>query len=190
MDETTVKRGRGRPKMTEEEKQAARERRLANPTLPHLQPLNTEPGDNTRYLQLALAVRDLPPIDTTDAKQVRSRISEYFQLCADFDMKPTVKGMLNSLKLAKQTVWEWKQGNCRAGTHQAVVLEAYDMLEELWENYMQNGKINPVAGIFLGKNNFGYADKQEYVLTPNTTISEVDVSTVEAKYKELPDYEE
>ena len=37
----------------------------------------------------------------------------------------------------------------------------------LWENYMQNGKINPVSGIFLGKNNFGYQDKQEHVLTPN-----------------------
>ena len=40
-------------------------------------------------------------------------------------------------------------------------------MEILWENYMQNGKINPVSGIFLGKNNFGYQDKQEMVLTPN-----------------------
>jgi hypothetical protein len=151
---------------------------------------DTEPGDNTRYLSLALAVRDMPPIDTTDAEQVRTRIREYFTLCAEYDMKPTVTGMLNSLKLAKQTVWEWKHGNYRAGTHQQVILEAYNVLEELWENYMQNGKINPVAGIFLGKNNFGYADKQEYVLTPNTTVSEVDVSTIEQKYAELPDCEE
>lgn len=41
-------------------------------------------------------------------------------------------------------------------------------MENLWENYMQNGKINPVSGIFLAKNNFGYQDKTEYVLTPNT----------------------
>ena len=33
---------------------------------------------------------------------------------------------------------------------------------------MNSGKINPVSGIFLGKNNFGYQDKTEYVLTPNT----------------------
>mgnify|MGYP003294158887 CR=1 FL=1 len=180
---------RGRPKMTEEEKRLASEHRKQNPTLPSLQPMNTEPGDNTRYLRLALAVRDMPPIDTRDPQQVRSRISEYFTLCAEFDMKPTVKGFLNALKLAKQTVWEWKQGNYRADTHQAVILEAYDLLEELWENYMQNGKINPVAGIFLGKNNFGYADKQEYVLTPNTGIDSVDAATVEQKYAELPDCE-
>ena len=45
-------------------------------------------------------------------------------------------------------------------------------MEILWENYMQNGKINPVSGIFLGKNNFGYVDKQEHVLTP--TINSAD----------------
>lgn len=40
-------------------------------------------------------------------------------------------------------------------------------MENLWETYMVNGKINPVSGIFLGKNNYGYQDKTEYVLTPN-----------------------
>ena len=55
---------------------------------------------------------------------------------------------------------------------------------------MQNGKINPVAGIFLGKNNFDYSDKQEYVLTPNQQqIDPADVATIEAKYAELPDIE-
>ena len=37
---------------------------------------------------------------------------------------------------------------------------------------MQNGKINPVAGIFLMKNNMGYQDKQEVVLTPNTQLGD------------------
>ena len=48
------------------------------------------------------------------------------------------------------------------------IKKAYKMLENMWETYMNSGKINPVSGIFLGKNNFGYQDKTEYVLTPNT----------------------
>ena len=40
---------------------------------------------------------------------------------------------------------------------------------------MHNGKINPVSGIFLGKNNFGYQDKTEYVVTPNVN-NEADYS--------------
>jgi hypothetical protein len=59
-------------------------------------------------------------------------------------------------------------------------------MEILWENYMQNGKINPVSGIFLGKNNFGYQDKQEYVLTPNSN-SDSDYSAEDIRKRYLTD---
>ena len=155
---------------------------------PNNAPLNVDPGDNSKYLSHAMTIMSWPPIDKKDPEQVRARLRQYFELCAENDMKPTVKGFLNALKLAKTTLWEWKQGNHRAETHQAIILEAYDMLEALWEDYMQNGKINPVSGIFLGKNNFGYQDKQEYVLTPNqTTVQEVDLKMLEDKYAELPE---
>ena len=147
----------------------------------------TEPGDNTNFLSHALAVRNMPPIDTSDPIQVKQRIDDYFTLCVQHDIKPSVKGFLNALRVAKSTLWEWRQGNYRAGTHQQIICEAYDVLEALWEDYMMNGKINPVSGIFLGKNNFGYADKQEYVLTPNQQqITPDDVRLIESKYEELP----
>ena len=147
-----------------------------------------EQGDNSKFLSHALMVRALPPIDTSDPVQVEDRINEYFILCAQNDIKPSVKGFLNALRIGKTTLWEWKNGVKREGTHQAIVCEAYDLLEALWEDYMQNGKINPVSGIFLGKNNFGYQDKQEMVLTPNTgNVQAVDAATIEAKYAELPE---
>ena len=149
--------------------------------------LDTEPGDNTKYLNLAMTVMNLPPIDIADVNQVRQRINEYLSLCSTSDMKPTVKGFCNALKIGRSTLFDWKRGNFRADTHQAVICEAYDLLEELWENYMQNGKINPVSGIFLGKNNFGYQDKQEHVITPNTKeVEAADPLVIEAKYAELP----
>jgi hypothetical protein len=56
-------------------------------------------------------------------------------------------------------------------------------MENLWENYMQNGKINPVSGIFLGKNNFGYQDKTEYVVTPNVNNdSDYDADDIKKRY--------
>ena len=147
----------------------------------------TEPGDNSKFLSHALAIRNMPEIDTRDPVQVKQRINDYFALCAANDVKPSVKGFLNSLRVAKSTLWEWRQGNFRAGTHQQIICEAYDVLEALWEDYMMNGKINPVSGIFLGKNNFGYQDKQEYVLTPNQQqITVEDVKLIESKYDELP----
>lgn len=53
-----------------------------------------------------------------------------------------------------------------------LIKKAYQNLNAQMENYMQNGKINPVAGIFLMKNNMGYQDKQEVVLTPNNQLGE------------------
>lgn len=148
----------------------------------------TDPGDNSRFLGHALAIRDMPPIDIADPEQVRERIDWYFEHCYRSDMKPTVTGFCNALKIHRSTIWEWKNGNYRAGTHQEVILEAYQVLETLWEEYMQNGKINPVSGIFLGKVNFGYVEKQEHILTPNTGgIQETDRAAIEAKYAELPE---
>lgn len=147
-----------------------------------------EPGDNSHYIRHALTTLNMPPIDISDPNQVEDRISWYFDHCINNDMKPTVTGFCNSLGIHRKTLAEWKNGNYRQETHQAIILKAYALLEELWENYMQNGKINPVSGIFLGKNNFGYADKQEYVVTPNTNqIPETDLTTIEAKYAELPE---
>lgn len=51
---------------------------------------------------------------------------------------------------------------------------------------MQNGKINPVSGIFLMKNNMGYQDKQEFVLTPNNQLGEA-TSPEELQQKYLED---
>ena len=152
--------------------------------------LNVEPGDNSKYLRHALTTMNMPPIDISDVNQVRERLGWYFNHCAEDDMKPTVSGFCNALKISRQTLFDWKRGKFRADTHQAVILEMYDLLEELWEHYMQNGKINPVSGIFLAKNNFGYQDKQDLVVTPNTQNEVVDVKTIEAKYAELPEFDE
>ena len=148
----------------------------------------TTKGDNSRYLRHAKAAWDLAPIDISDPKQVEDRLKWYFDHCADDDMKPTVNGMCNALGIHRDTLCDWKNGDNRAVTHQPIIQKAYRLLEEMWEMYMMNGKINPVSGIFLGKSMFGYQDKQEIVLTPKNPIDEYqDRKVIEAKYAELPE---
>lgn len=146
-----------------------------------------EPGDNSKYLGHALTIMRMPLIDLNNPEEVRERCNWYFEHCFANDMKPTVSGLCNAFKIQRSTLLEWKRGTYRKDTHQAIILEAYALMENLWEDYMQNGKINPVSGIFLGKNNYGYADKQEYVLTPNQQQEAVDPAVIEAKYAELPE---
>lgn len=156
--------------------------------------LNVDAGDNTKFLTVSLAISSLPPVDLKDGKAVQNRVTEFFQIHADNDMKPTVSGLGLALGLDRRRLWEIKTGNY--GTQKSLealptltkdsIKKAYEMMEILWENYMQNGKINPVSGIFLGKNNFGYQDKTEYVLTPNSTNPD-DYNADDIRKRYLPD---
>ena len=148
-------------------------------------------GDNNKYTTFALAIMQLPKIDVRDATQLRNRVVEYFQLCADHDMKPGVAAVGLAIGLDRRRLWEIRSGSSRNSTIpqecKEIINEVYDSLEVLWEGYMTNGKINPVSGIFLGKNNFGYSDKQEYIVTPNTMSQDTPVDVIEAKYDALPE---
>lgn len=146
---------------------------------------------NTVYIQKNLRIANLPEIDLTDAEQVQARINEYFLIEAEYGNKPTVAGLAMSLNgMNRRRLYEIVSGNfyntrgITTNLPKAVTVcikKAHQMMEQLWEDYMQNGKINPVSGIFLGKNNYGYQDKTEYVVTPN---SQRDTDYSEAEIRE------
>lgn len=137
---------------------------------------NLEEGDNTKMLKVQMALFNMPSIDLEDVEAVAHRLNEYFGLYGENDMKPTVAGMALSLGMDRRTLWAITHDAPTGSTGYKSALpsevtltikKAYFLLENLWESYMNSGKVNPVAGIFLGKNNYGYQDKTEYVLTPN-----------------------
>ena len=139
--------------------------------------LNLEEGDNAKFLGVNIALFNMSKIDMHDPVAVQERLTEFFRLYAENDMKPTVAGMAMALGMNRRTLWAIvnDQPTGSSGYLTAlppevalVIKKAHFLLENLWESYMNSGKINPVSGIFLGKNNFGYQDKQEMVLTPNT----------------------
>ena len=156
--------------------------------------LNLDAGDNTKYLALGRELFNLPTIDLKEPEQVVNRLNEFFAIHERYDMKPTVAGMGMALGLDRRRLWEIKTGNFGGNGKYAnlptltqdSIKKAYEYMEILWENYMQNGKINPVSGIFLGKNNFGYQDKTEYVVTPNVN-SDSDYNADDIKKRYLTD---
>lgn len=156
---------------------AKRKRHVGNPAMTG-DALDISSSDNVKYIMQSLRIANLPNIDLQDPVAVQNRINDYFTIVAENEMKPTVAGLGLALNgMDRRRLWEIRTGqygNTRGETATLpksvtdVIKKAYKIMEELWENYMQNGKINPVSGIFLGKNNFGYQDKQDVVITPNT----------------------
>lgn len=147
---------------------------------------NIKAGDNARFLKHELEIHHLPPIDIDSNEEIQQRCEEYFEICMRNDMKPSVSGMAMALKISRFTLIDWKKGARRSGTGRAEIIEYYyNLLQALYEDNMQNGKMNPVSGIFLGKNHFGYADKQEVTVKTDTPFTnELTADEVKQKYLE------
>ena len=185
-DEMEVKKGRGRPKGTGGNKRPDRSDAMTP---------KTEPGDNRRYLAHSMAMFDWLDVDMKEPEQVRERIGQYLDLCAKDDMKPSVAGLALAFGVDRKTIWAWANGVDSAylpTESRNFIKKVYQLLNAQMEDYAQNGKINPVAAIFLMKNHFGYVDKQEMVLTPNQQLGDqVSPEDLQRKYLEdtAGDYE-
>lgn len=178
-DEILEKRGRGRPKGTGGNKRPDSTAQL-------------QPGDNQKYITHDLKMWDWPKVDMTKPQEVSERIKQYLQICVEDEIKPSVAGMALAFGIDRRRLWEIANGvvGTNSVTHNVapeardLVKKAYYLLNAQMENYMQNGKINPIAGIFLMKNNWGYTDKQEVVVTPNQLGEQLSANDLQKKYLE------
>lgn len=148
--------------------------------------VQTEPGDNAKYISFGLMLRALPEVDMTNAVEVSQRVTKYFELCAEYDMKPGMAGLAMAFGKDRRTLWRYRDGSLGKNPEVVDTLKkAAQFLDLAMESYMQNGKINPVSGIFLMKNNLGYVDKQEVTVTAQSPLGETtDTKALEEKYGE------
>lgn len=153
---------------------------------------NLKEGDNAKFVSVQVALFNMPKVDLDDVDAVAARLDEYFNLYVSNDMKPTVAGMAIALGHNRQWLWALVHNQPQGGNGYTapcrpevadLIKKAYDLLENLWESYMGSGKLNPVTGIFLAKNNYGYKDQTEYVVTPNQkTVNDYDADEIRERY--------
>ena len=158
ISENNSHKGRGRPKGSKNTSTYTRPDRTSQ----------TKPGENARFLSHDLKLMRLPAIDINDEMRVQQRIEEYFSICTEDDIKPSIASLALALGTSRFTLFDWINGRNRNITNSQSILtlkKAYDAINSYYEHMMNNGKINPVAGIFLMKNNLGYKDQTDYVVS-------------------------
>ena len=65
-----------------------------------------------------------------------------------------------------------------------------DLMEEMWTDYMTNGKISPPTAIFLAKNWYGYKDVADVVVTPNNPLQDMNAEDARRRLiEEIPEEE-
>ncbi|MDO5549295.1 MAG: hypothetical protein Q4F79_12525 [Eubacteriales bacterium] len=115
-------------------------------------------------------LKDAGTMDKTDPQSVQQRIEDYFQICIQNGTRPLVSGFATMLGLRRKELLQVLAGQKNMGFAAEaidVVQYYYNLLEVSWDYAMNNGGIDRVCGIFLGKNNFGYADQQEVIHVDN-----------------------
>ena len=70
--------------------------------------VNLQPGDNSKYLLTALAVKEIgkTKCDLDSVEDVSDRISQYFNLMAEKDQKPTMTGLAMAMGYDRKRISE------------------------------------------------------------------------------------
>lgn len=136
-------------------------------------------GENRAYLDFAMEGVNLPEIDVSDPQQVLERCSLYFSRCSEEGLRPGIAAMCVWIGINRTRWQKWVSGEEFKTTHYALCNKINGIFDAQMEAYMQNGKINPVSGIFIMKNNYGYKDEQEHkVEAKDTSIQEMNMREI------------
>lgn len=149
--------------------------------------VSVEAGDNSKYARFLGEVSSWPPIDKTNVDSLEERFNMYIQFCINNDMKIGNQACYFALGINKDDVYDWTHGRKGTPRHSDFIKKVREFCAAYREFLMQDGKVNPVTGIFWQKNYDGLKDQQDLVLTPNQRLSDMDTASIAEKYKELPD---
>ena len=164
-----VKRGRGRPKGT-----------TGITRKDNIQ--SCVPDDiKQKILSFNMILYKLPKItDRNDIIQIQTRTDQYFSLCIEHAITPTVAGYAFSLGIDRRTLWTWLNNKNDVIKNQTVIdilKTAYDFINNSYEQLLTEGKIVPVSAFFLLQNNYGYKQQTDHVITTeqNNNVTDEDI---------------
>lgn len=146
--------------------------------------ISATPDESRNYLNHNLKLFSLPLIDLQNEEQLNRRIAEYFTICVEDAARPNVTGLAMALGIDRHELYRLASG-VKHYPFAPTLKRAYNLIENEMLEYMQNGKINPVAGIFLMKNHHGYTDKTEIEIAPKNPLGDIsDQAEIEKRYIE------
>lgn len=148
------------------------------------------PGDMSRMIQNALDLSSMGKVDMHDPDAVEQRVNEAFQYMIVHDMKPTIESVALAFNTNRTQLWKWKEGveSSLPERSRNAIKRAYTLTNQLLTQTMADGKINPIPAIFLLKNNHGYKDQTDVVVTPNNPMQDMDAETARRRLVDgIPD---
>ena len=135
------------------------------------------PENRKNVLLHNLKIAGLHKIDPNDPEQLSERVQLYFSICTQNEIPPAVASFALSLGIDRRTLWTWINGESGAVKNAVsidIIKNAYSIINSQYEDLLNVGRINPVAAIFLMKNNYGYKDQTDHVITARAEAPETE----------------
>lgn len=146
-----------------------------NPVLPE--------GYNTQMIMFMREVMPEESIDINDVEEMNRRFTRYLDICAKYDKKIGNLAAYAAIGITKEQAKDFEV-NSKSNPARAYFIKKVRQFCSMYrEGLMQDGKVNPVTGIFWQKNYDGLKDQQEVVVTPNNPLGEMgDTERIKQKY--------
>lgn len=94
----------------------------------------------------------------TSKADMEKRISQYFQICTDFELNPTVEGLALALNYERRSLWNIAAGR-NSLPYQEIVLAAKDFICNYDSILATSNKLNSQIYAFRSKNFYGMKDQ-------------------------------
>lgn len=147
--------------------------------------LDKKPGDDILFLMKVLALSQ--GCNQNSIEDMKARFHTYLQMCADENVKVgNLAAYMSFGVMNKQTADSWARGK-KSKEHKEFMLYVRGVCGAMREGMVQDGKLNPVVGIFWEKNHDGFTDQPKTETTIVDPLGEMqEAEDIMKKYEDLP----
>ena len=131
------------------------------------------------------------PLDRKSEEEMNQRFKDYLMLCMEYQIQPSNMACYLALGVSKQLISKWENHEVGTTFQWDFAQKVKQTISTFREIAANEGKINTVWAIFMGKNYDGLKDQQDILVTPNVIGQTDDATTLAEKYRDnLPEIDE
>lgn len=112
-----------------------------------------------------------PELTDPDCIERWEKFTAYLRMCAEKDMKVGNLAAYMAIGIDKTIAWKWENEQL-SKDRRNLIKSIRQVCAVYREQLMQDGKVNPVVGIFWQKNYDGMRDQTETVITAHAPLGE------------------
>lgn len=141
------------------------------------------PGYNSKRITFMRMIISEEPLDPHDVEEMERRFSRYLDLCTEYDMKVGNLAAYAAIGISKKQALDWERKVNVNPERSRFIQKVRQICGMYREGLMEDGKVNPVTGIFWQKNYDGLRDQQEMLVTTSNPLGDQkDTEAIKQKY--------